>query len=100
MVEVKIALDRNEREMLDRKISGALRENGVSSDPDVVHSKIAEWVRSKEEAVKQALEAELEEYFVDDVGPYVEPKHGREAGLSELEVREFTDAERGEAEEY
>ena len=98
MVEVKITLSHNEREVLDRKISGALRENGVSIDPDVVHSKIGEWVKSKEETVKQALEAELEEYFVDDVGPYVEPRHGHEAGLSELEAREFTDAERGEAE--
>jgi hypothetical protein len=68
MVEVKIALNRNEREMLDRKISDALRENGVNPDPDVVHSKIGEWVKSKEEAVKQALEAELKEYFIDETG--------------------------------
>ena len=95
MVEVKIALNHNEREMLDQKISGALRENGVSPDSDEVHYKIEEWVKSKEKAVKQALEAELEEYFVDGVGP----EHGDEAGLSELEAREFTDAERGEAEE-
>jgi hypothetical protein len=99
MVEVKIALNHNEREMLDQKISGALRENGVSPDSDEVHYKIEEWVKSKEKAVKQALEAELEEYFVDEVRPYAEPEHGDEAGLSELEAKEFTDAERGEAEE-
>ena len=99
MVEVKIALNRNEREMLDRKISGALRENGVSPDPDEVYGKITEWVKSKEKAVKQALEAELEEYFVDEEGPYLEPEHGNKAGFSELEAREFTDIERGEAEE-
>ncbi len=99
MVEVRIALNRNEREMLDRKISCALRENGVSLDLDVVHSKIGEWVKSKEEAVKQALEAELEGYHVEEEGPYVSPGHNDRARFSELEAREFTDAERGEAEE-